>query len=383
MKNLAPLSCFICMFWSAATWAQDFQHCNALLQHGITNISKAKSTNHATAFKWHKYCGSDITKASDSYAAEAAVIIFGIGGASAGGNSSNLKEKINQWCDQNSSFAQSKQSMYEEARIISDSALDAWNQCQETSKKGINITTSIQGEFDKYVDFSVDSTSDGTHLFYGVSVEGYSCKIELNNGTITETDEIEKSSSEKILFVKQRPRIDNKNIHIACRRNEPTITEVKGIGTIKYQQGHITVMTSGPALPVSFPTVVSNYQVTPPQVVMAFASELCPDGWKPYEKAFGRFIRGLDLNGNTDPDGKREIGSLQDDSFKTHSHPYKDVYFMEAWGDKGTDLGQDRAGNKGDHDTDNEPYQIGRTTSDTGGVETRPKNVTLLYCEKI
>jgi hypothetical protein len=380
MKNLAVLLGLMLSFGNSMA---DYQHCNSLLQHGITNISKAKSTSHATAFKWHKYCGSDITKSSDSYAAEAGLSIFGIGGASAGGNSSALKEKIKQWCDQNSTFAQSKQSMYEESRMISDSALDAWNQCQETSKKGINITTSIQGEFDKYVDFSIDSTSDGTHLFYGASVEGYTCTIELSNGAITETDEIAKSTSEKLILVKQRPKIDNKNIHISCRRNDPQVSEVKGIGTIKYQQGHITVMTSGPALPVSFPAVVSSYHVTPPKAVMAFASEMCPDGWRPYEKAFGRFIRGVDFAAKTDPDGKRDIGTWQEDGLRSHTHPYNDVYFMEAWGDKNTDLGQNRAGNRGNHDTDNEPYQIGRTTSATGDSETRPKNVALLYCEKI
>ena len=105
--------------------------------------------------------------------------------------------------------------------------------------------------------------------------------------------------------------------------------------------------------------------------VIAFASDKCPDGFYPYKKAQGRFIRGLDKSGKIDPDGKRRsIGSFQDDSLKKHRHSHDSI----GWGAGASNLGKGRAdGNSPKHD-----WNI--YSSYTGGEETRPKNVALLYC---
>ena len=105
--------------------------------------------------------------------------------------------------------------------------------------------------------------------------------------------------------------------------------------------------------------------------VAAFAATSCPANWEPYTLAAGRFIRGFDPDGTIDPDGKtRTIGSTQLDSVGPHAH---------TMGNNGMDTGanveQDRYPNFGGlgvgakHQTDN-----------NSGVETRPKNVALLYC---
>lgn len=111
--------------------------------------------------------------------------------------------------------------------------------------------------------------------------------------------------------------------------------------------------------------------------VVPFNSDQCPSGWTEYAPAYGRFIRGIDNSGsNIDPDGKRQPGSFQSDDIKAHAHPYNDIYWSEAWGSVGKNL----VGNKGDQDGDNKGYEMSRVTGETGGKETRPKNIAMLFC---
>ncbi|MDE0343004.1 MAG: hypothetical protein OXK82_07545 [Deltaproteobacteria bacterium] len=114
----------------------------------------------------------------------------------------------------------------------------------------------------------------------------------------------------------------------------------------------------------------------PDGVVVAFNSDKCPSGWREYAQAYGRFIRGIDkANSGIDPDGKREVGSIQDEQFLGHNHTRpRGVYDAgggsdASWVDHARHLGYGHA---------NPPK-----TGTTGGSETRPDNVALLYCEKI
>jgi hypothetical protein len=58
-----------------------------------------------------------------------------------------------------------------------------------------------------------------------------------------------------------------------------------------------------------------------PGSVVAFTTKSCPDGWREYDRAYGRFIRGIDKSGEKiDPDGIRDPGNLQNDAIKEHAH---------------------------------------------------------------
>lgn len=108
----------------------------------------------------------------------------------------------------------------------------------------------------------------------------------------------------------------------------------------------------------------------PPGAVMAFNLTGCPDGWGEYTPARGRFIRGIDNGAGNDPAGTRAPGNVQADELKSHSHSvYRNIsggtlhdvfHFYDEYRGNGSGVG----------------------TSATGGAETRPKNVALLYCEK-
>ena len=115
---------------------------------------------------------------------------------------------------------------------------------------------------------------------------------------------------------------------------------------------------------------IPNIISVPPKAVIAFDSKECPtEGWEEFKAAHGRFVRGIDRSGsNVDPDGEREPSSFQVDMLKSHEHTY-----VPARGYKS---------GAGDH-ARAKPDGKQRETGSTGGAETRPKNVALLYCVKL
>ncbi len=113
--------------------------------------------------------------------------------------------------------------------------------------------------------------------------------------------------------------------------------------------------------------------------VLAFTAQECPNGWSEYAPAYGRFIRGIDNSGTgIDPDGKRPAGNLQAEQLKAHSHAAN----MEVGAEptSGRAQANEAAGAHGRHGVS---YMSNGLVNPTGGVETRPINVALLFCEKL
>lgn len=131
---------------------------------------------------------------------------------------------------------------------------------------------------------------------------------------------------------------------------------------------------------------VIGFDNIPAGAIIAFNNETCPSDWIPADGTGGtmdlrgQFLRGLNTfdggitnrtDGNEDPDGGgRLIGSFQLDELKTHKH------------NLGTTLIS--AGS-----TAYVAYPDGGLTrlrsngvENTGGTETRPKNVAVIFCIK-
>ena len=172
--------------------------------------------------------------------------------------------------------------------------------------------------------------------------------------------------------------INNKNIHISCARKDATTISGNGIKTLKYEEGSVSIFTTGPSFSITIPELVADFHHTPKNSVLAFASDSCPAGWGPYKPAFGRFIRGIDNSGKKiDPAGKRKFGNPQEDTFKSHNHN------EGSW----NRISRYDGGNTVHAKTDNSSGELnirnGGTLQARGGKETRPKNVALLYCIKM
>ena len=127
-------------------------------------------------------------------------------------------------------------------------------------------------------------------------------------------------------------------------------------------------------------TVASNTdRVTtssvPNGAVMTFDRKTCPPHWTEYEPAYGRFIRGIDRSGRgIDPDGMRAPGSIQNEDFLAHSHTRPRGVYNAMGGPDASWVAHARFLGYG--------HAKPPATGKSGGIETRPDNVALLYCEK-
>ncbi|EIW17521.1 MULTISPECIES: tail fiber protein [Pelosinus] len=160
---------------------------------------------------------------------------------------------------------------------------------------------------------------------------------------------------------------------------------------------HVSVI---PEMPLVFPTGAIQY----------FALQLAPEGWliadgsevsrEKYSRLFvsigttfgsgngtntfslpdlrGEFIRGIDCGRGIDVD--RQLGSMQSEELKSHAHNLKTFTSLP---------GNDVVLNDGDTvwsksiEANPSPYNgVVANTYQTGGAETRPRNVALLACIK-
>jgi microcystin-dependent protein len=158
------------------------------------------------------------------------------------------------------------------------------------------------------------------------------------------------------------------------------------------------VGATGPTGPQGIPGPISSG--VPPGAVVAFANPTAPTGWLECNGAFvstaaysalfaaigytyggsgiqfklpdlrGEFIRGWDNGRGVDPN--RVLGSFQDDIFKSHTHTT-----VQMIGDNAVDGVDSTTRFSGDH------HNQARNTGATGGSETRPRNVAMIYCIKI
>ncbi len=119
----------------------------------------------------------------------------------------------------------------------------------------------------------------------------------------------------------------------------------------------------------------------PAGTISAFASTTCPTGWSEYTPARGRFLRGIDNAAGNDPTGTRAPGNVQADLLGGHSHtayasnndrndaatqgwPVNNIHTTFRTSDRPREYAMDS-------------QAIGQT----GGAETRPKNVAVTFCQ--
>ena len=136
------------------------------------------------------------------------------------------------------------------------------------------------------------------------------------------------------------------------------------------------VETVARASTIKYPTSAGTASGVPTGMVAYFQQNSCPAGWIAANGASGTvdvrgvFIRGLDGGRGFDPSwATRTLGSYQVDDFKSHTHH----------------VGYQTAGEGGPYGgrySSNYYLQPDKWVGETGGPETRPKNVALLGCIK-
>ena len=168
-----------------------------------------------------------------------------------------------------------------------------------------------------------------------------------------------------------------KALHEELQRETSRVSlAVKGAETVVKDSEALVTSLSGSE---EFREMVrSGLHSIPAGAVVSFNLDKCPIGWGEYDKAYGVFIRGIDKGvDKKDPDGERKRESLQEDILGDHFHTFRGA---GAHGLTTADRGGDRRNlwHSGDYKQD-----ANRKTSIVGGIETRPKNIALLYCVKV
>ena len=157
--------------------------------------------------------------------------------------------------------------------------------------------------------------------------------------------------------------------------------------------GAMHVFLSGETLDAA--KMNENFAIAAPQgAVMAFYLTSCPAGWVAADGTGGtpdlrgRFVRGRDDAGTgaggNDPDGVRGLGAVQADAFQGHRHTHElldsFLYFSSDIALGGTagfasGVWTIMSGSATGSVSTDVPFGPARTS-----VETRPKNVALIYC---
>ncbi len=183
-----------------------------------------------------------------------------------------------------------------------------------------------------------------------------------------------------------------------------------------------TAKIAGGAIDYNRLAAALQQALCPPGTILAYGGDSAPAGWilcdgtalnrNTYSALFavvgtrfgygdssnfrvpdlrGRFLRGRDGGVGRDDDRNSRsamnsggatgdaVGSVQDDQLRSHNHYYNDIYYSESGGDSSI---YNNSRGSGDTDYDNEPWQIGRYTNNTGGNETRPENANVNYIIK-
>lgn len=133
--------------------------------------------------------------------------------------------------------------------------------------------------------------------------------------------------------------------------------------------------------------------IWPKDAIVAFEASTCPEGWSEYERAYGRFLRGIDKSDNPiDPSGLRSPGSVQESGTSLPNNPWT---IGSSGGHKHRVLTETDAG-RSDGGVRNTMASFRvkgpsvmtdeaglHTHSIAGGdPETRPANIAVLYCKK-
>lgn len=295
--------------------------------------------------------------------------------ASMGNSAASETDVASKFCSSDSSQASRSDAYRQYVESISDKAYSAYQACE--SMKNADITFTLNSLLSKSIIISVGNSSkkSAPALMAFDTSSGAKCEWKSANPS-TDTISLPTGSTARL----NCSRTDT------SEESAITITEISGANGNSLTIPWAALDKNG--LPVDqlsllnkkFEAAISKLDALSSQLVggvVAFNSKRCPIGWDEFVPAYGRFVRGLDRSGaNIDVDGERQIGSPQSDDIKAHSHQYNDIYWSEAWGSVGNKL----VGNRGDQDQDNKGYEMSRTTGESGGRETRPKNVALLYC---
>ena len=356
---------------TAATAHSQDSTCTGLLTHGIYDTLEF-SGSEMEQHRVYKY----VCNESRDYivSGDTAGIAIGFEGFTLGARQhlSTVTEYYEKYCDESEDEVLGDSSYNLKIRKINEKALASWSACVQNLARGIEINPDVSVD-ETRVRFGLRRTVGDGQVLRGIDSEIFDCRKganKIDEGGLDGTDPI---------------TIEGAALNFTCTR---TGQQIEHSASTYYPSGDIVLDLSTGQFVLDFEErMIGPFSQTisileqkireisraaPNGRVVAFSESTCPVGWKEYEPAYGRFIRGIDRGQEkTDPDGERLVASLQDSNIGDHKHRF--FSFTRAGNpsaDRGGDHGDIWQGvRKQDHDTNSNP-----------SGETRPINVALLYC---
>jgi hypothetical protein len=347
--------------------------CSALLDNGIRdNFSVITSDDRFNLYQ-SALCNEDYST-YDNFASsvkdhnlslKTAKGILGLSGSSDKIKSS-FNKKYSKFCEATLDVSDTRSRFLSKTSLINNSLSKAFNECVKTvtsfkADQGLNvyIDATPQSNFNSFT-VRVDRNSSSKTTITNISPATVSCSV---GGKDIEIPYEVNASKFSLECSKPAKSLVSFQINTAGEgySNEVNIPAEKD--RLHEVEARLELLEE--SLRISSPS----------EVILAVASDSCPEGWEDYAPAYGRFIRGIDKsNSKIDADGLRNFGTLQGDMIKKHTH--KATYRR----------GKENDSNGGGHNhevTDGSKNET-ITTDNCGGCgpETRPKNVALLYCQK-
>lgn len=309
-----------------------------------------------------EYSKSSTTSRSASYG-----LSYSILAASAGRGSVSAETVASKYCSAKD-LSQSRDDTYRKyVETISPIAYSAYEQCVKMSEQDLRIdldaASTLPTELSVAISFSSRVSGDDARLSFASSSD-VECRWHRSDSDVL----VLKSGSSSLLSCTRDSRARRSYVRIV--REDAGVQSL----TIPWRA------YSDEGIPIDIlQTIRNQYDSLIDSVrkaVVAFNSVECPLGWSEYTPAYGRFIRGIDRIGDTDPDGTRSPGEHQEDEFGKHNHN------DGSW----NRLSRYDGGNTVHAPTDNSRGELnirkGGVIQETGADETRPKNVALLFCTR-
>lgn len=224
-SRAASALCFLSASMTAAMAAS----CDAILTHGLRNISVSQGSEALVSAQYFNHCQKNLDQMSDNVMAQAAVEVFGYGSGSGGFNRQQTREKLEQWCTDNRSVAIQNRSSYQMSQTFYQGAVSAWESCVRLDSKDITINPIISPD-GRTVDIGVvyrGATSSGVMLT-GLVSEGFECSVTTPDG-------------KKISYPRQ---IGPQATQIRCKRSVPAQQNLNGVVYNVLPRGTIGVQTA-------------------------------------------------------------------------------------------------------------------------------------------
>lgn len=225
--------------------------CDAIITHGLRNISVGYSEEALVANKYAKACGYDFSSLSDQQMANLEVEVTGYGGGSAGYSRSRIEQAIKSWCSENRSTAQHNQKDLQQSQVFYQGAVDAWQSCIALNSRDVLISPRISGDA-RTVDIAIQyrGLPSADAVLSGVKSNGFDCKVTLPDGS----------------EAKYPVKLTNSSVNINCERKAASLRK---LGSNEYDyltRGTISVQTASDPFQLFF---VEEYVPLAPDTLVA------------------------------------------------------------------------------------------------------------------